>query len=164
MLTSNGGALLLGLADRATGLLRRLAGCFKDLRDPRYTRHGVESMVGQRVLGLALGYEDLNDHDALREDPVLRAVLGRLDGPLAGKSTLNRMELGAAGADRERHRRVKADFGGLDALLVDLFLERHGSGRRRRSCWTWTRRTRRCTAVRRAGSSTGTTASTATCR
>ena len=57
VLTSNGGALLLGLADRATGLLRRLAGCFEDFRDPRYTRHGVESMVGQRVLGLALGYE-----------------------------------------------------------------------------------------------------------
>ena len=95
-ITSEAGALLLGATDRMLGLTRRLAACFTDSRDPAYTEHTVETLVMQRVVGIALGYEDLNDHDELRHDPVLATLAGKLtasrsDGaPLAGKSTLNR--------------------------------------------------------------------------
>src|SRR6187399_3603291 len=81
-ITSDAGALLLGATDRVLGLTRRLAACFKDSRDPAYIEHTVETLVMQRVVGIALGYEDLNDHDELRHDPVMAV--------LAGKSTLNR--------------------------------------------------------------------------
>ena len=98
------GALLLGETDKAIGLIDRFAACFRDARNPDYVRHEVKTLVAQRVFGLALGYEDLNDHDELRGDPVLGVLLGKLDGAteapaaLAGKSTLNRLER----ADRER--------------------------------------------------------------
>src|SRR5712692_5699424 len=98
-ITSNGGALLLGQLDRGLGLVRRFAQCFRDRRDPRYVEHQVETLLGQRVFGLALGYEDLNDHDELRKDPTLAVLAGKLKParrencqPLAGKSTLNRIE------------------------------------------------------------------------
>ena len=128
-LTADGGALLMGLANQSVGLFRRVAACFSDHRDAAYVVHEVETLVGQRILGLTLGYEDLNDHDALRKDPLLGAVLGRLEKrrddcePLAGKSTLNRLELAAARLDR-KHRKVVADFGRFDALLAELFAER----------------------------------------
>src|SRR2546423_1444384 len=77
-ITSNAGALLLGQVDRGLGLVRRFAGCFIDRRDPRYVEHPVESLVGQRIFGLALGYEDLNDHDELRWDPILAVLTGKL--------------------------------------------------------------------------------------
>ena len=70
-ITSDAGALLLGATDRVLGLTRRLAACFKDSRDPAYTEHALETLVMQRVVGIALGYEDLNDHDQLRHDPTL---------------------------------------------------------------------------------------------
>src|SRR5215204_1112191 len=77
-ITSNGGALLVGQVDRGLGLMRRFAACFIDRRDPRYVEHQVETLVGQRVFGLVLGYEDLNDHDELRKDPTLAVLAGKL--------------------------------------------------------------------------------------
>ncbi len=105
-MTSDAGALLLGATDHATGLVERFAGCFSDGRSAGRVVHDVETMVGQRVFGTALGHEDVVDHDALRHAPVPGAVLGRLEArrrdcaPLAGKSTLNRLEHAPAGAHR----------------------------------------------------------------
>ena len=129
-LTSDGGAVLLREADRATGMLRRVAGCFTDHRDPARVTHSVAALVRQRVYGLALGYEDLNDHDQLRRDPLL-AVLAEADdltAPLAGKSTLNRLELsaGTVGAT-ERYKKITVDHAAIDRLLVTLFLEAHAT-------------------------------------
>ena len=70
-ITSNAGALLLGATDRAIGLVRRFTACFQDARAPERIEHGVATLVGQRVFGIALGHEDLIDHDQLRHDPVL---------------------------------------------------------------------------------------------
>src|SRR6185436_4282148 len=98
-ITSNAGALLLGQVDCGIGLVRRFASCFIDRRDPRFVEHQVDTLVGQRIFGLALGYEDLNDHDELRKDPTFAVLAGKLSPklrsdcePLAGKSTLNRLE------------------------------------------------------------------------
>ena len=97
-MTSDAGALLLGATDRATGLVERFSACFSDGRAADRVVHDVATLVGQRVFGIALGYEDVADHDELRRDPVLGAVPGRLEArrrdcePLAGKSTLNRLE------------------------------------------------------------------------
>ena len=97
-ITSDAGALLLGGADRAIRLIDRLAACFHDARDPGAIEHSLASLLRQRIFGLALGYEDLVDHDELRHDPVLAAVAGKLEAKrgtcaaLAGKSTLNRLE------------------------------------------------------------------------
>ena len=138
-LTSDGGALLLREVERATGILRQFAACFTDRRDPRRTEHTVATLVAQRVYALALGYEDLNDHDALRADPLLAAVVGVADPegaargrardvgkPLAGKSTLNRLELSAAAvADAERYKKIVVDHGAVDQLFVDTFLKAH---------------------------------------
>jgi Transposase DDE domain group 1 len=95
-ISSDGGAFLLRQTDRHLNVLSRLAECFLDGRNPLLVQHSIEEMLSQRVYGLALGYEDINDHEQLRSDPVLGIVAGRtdLDRPLAGKSTLNRMELG----------------------------------------------------------------------
>ncbi len=90
-LTSDAGALLLGATDRVIGLTRRLAACFTDARNPALVEHGVETLVMQRVVGIALGYEDLIDHDELRHDPVLATLAGKMAArrrdcaPLAGK-------------------------------------------------------------------------------
>ena len=98
-ITSDAGALLLGQADRAIRLTERFAACFADQRMPELVEHSVATMVAQRVIGIALGYEDLLDHDQLRRDPVLATLVGKLEArrsccaPLAGKSTLNRLEL-----------------------------------------------------------------------
>ena len=102
-LTTDGGSPLLRQVDRRIGLLRRFAGCFLDRRDPSRIEHSVAEMVSQRVYALALGYEDLNDHEQLRHDPLLGLLAGKreLDSPLAGKSTLNRLELSPA--DRSFH-------------------------------------------------------------
>ena len=106
MVSSDAGALLLGETDKAIGLIDRFAACFRDARHPDYVRHEVKTLVAQRVFGLALGYEDLNDHDQLRGDPVLGVLVGKLDGAaeapaaLAGKSTLNRLELAPVGSGR----------------------------------------------------------------
>ena len=98
-LTSDAGGLLLGAADQRLGLVRRIARCFRDARDPRLVEHSVATLIGQRVFGIALGYEDLNDHDELRHDPLMAVLAGKLEArredcaPVAGKSTLNRLEL-----------------------------------------------------------------------
>jgi hypothetical protein len=127
-LTSDGGAVLLREVDRVTGLLSQFAACFRDARDPARLTHPVAALVRQRVYGLALGYEDLNDHDQLRHDPLF-AVLAEaadLTAPLAGKSTLNRLELSAATvAEAERYKKIAVDHAAVDRLLVDVFLQAH---------------------------------------
>jgi Transposase DDE domain group 1 len=98
-ITSDAGGLLLGSTDRAIGLVERFAACFVDWRTPDHIEHSVGTLIGQRVFGIALGYEDLNDHDELRHDPLMATLAGKLAArrkdcaPLAGKSTLNRLEL-----------------------------------------------------------------------
>jgi hypothetical protein len=127
-LTTEGGSLLLRQADRKIGLLRRVAGCFSDYRQPERIEHRLEEMLAQRIYGLALGYEDLNDHEQLRQDPLLGVLAGKRDlgEPLAGKSTLNRLELTPAGPPAaERYNKISYCAEALDELLVDLFLEAH---------------------------------------
>ncbi len=127
--TSDAGALLLGATDRAIGLVERFAACFTDGRDAGLIEHTVETMVAQRVFGVALGYEDLVDHDQLRHDPVLATLVGKLRArrkgcaPLAGKSTLNRLE--HAPRAPSRYNRIGHDGAAIERLLVDLFLEAH---------------------------------------
>lgn len=123
-ITSNGGVVLLAAADRATGLSGRLAACFTDLRLGPAVRHSVADLLRQRIFGIALGHEDLIDHDALRDDPALAAVLDKPGGRLAGKSTLNRMEhAGKIGQDR--HHKLDHDASAIERLFVDLFLDGH---------------------------------------
>jgi hypothetical protein len=109
-ISSDAGALLLGATDRAIRLVERFAACFADGRTPSRVAHELPTLIGQRVFGIALGYEDLIDHDELRRDPVLGAVLGKLEAkraglaPLAGRSTLNRLERrGPARPERHVH-------------------------------------------------------------
>ena len=129
-ITSDAGALLLGATDRAIGLVRRFAACFVDQRSAEQVEHTLQTLVGQRVFALALGYEDLVDHDTLRHDPVLAAVTGKLSArrsgcaPLAGKSTLNRLEHAPAGA-ATRYHKVGHDGAAIERLFVDLFLDAH---------------------------------------
>jgi len=129
-ITSDAGALLLGAADRAIGLVERFAGCFQDGRDPERVEHEVATLIGQRVFGIALGYEDLIDHDAIRHDPALAVLAGKLQArrsdcaPLAGKSTLNRLEHAPAGGPGRYHK-IGHDGAAIEALFVDLFLEAH---------------------------------------
>ena len=129
VMTSDAGALLLGATDRAIGLVDRFAACFSDGRAASRVVHDVATLVGQRVFGIALGYEDLIDHDALRHDPVLGVVLGRLEArrpgcaPLAGKSTLKRLEHAPSGD--HRYRRIGHEPEAIETLFVDLFLDAH---------------------------------------
>jgi hypothetical protein len=125
---SDGGALLLGEVERQTGMLHRFAACFSDQRDPSRIEHTVEQLIRQRIYALALGYEDLNDHDRLRHDPLLAALSGKLEPTqelLAGKSTLNRLELTRppAEAGQRRYQRILFDPESADQLLVQLFVE-----------------------------------------
>jgi Transposase DDE domain group 1 len=123
-ITSNGGVALLGAADKAIGLSARLARCFRDLRLADAVKHGLVDLLRQRLFGLALGYEDLIDHDALRFDPGLTAVLDKPCGQLAGKSTLNRLEhAGKIGLDR--HHKLDHDGAAIARLPIDIFLEAH---------------------------------------
>ena len=128
-ITTDAGALLLGATDKVLGLTRRLAACFKDSRNPAFTEHAVETLLMQRVVGIALGYEDLNDHDQLRHDPVMAVLAGKLAAsradcaPVAGKSTLNRLELSRD--EPTRYHKIAADTGAIEALFVDLFLDAH---------------------------------------
>jgi hypothetical protein len=128
-ITSDAGALLLGQTDRVIRLTERFAACFADARTPELVEHTVETLVMQRVIGIALGYEDLNDHDHLRCDPVLAVLAGKLEArradcaPLAGKSTLNRLEL-SRGAPTRYHR-ISHDAAAIETLFVDLFLDAH---------------------------------------
>jgi hypothetical protein len=122
--SSDGGALLLREVERRINLLGRLAGCFRDGRNPDLIEHKLSEMLSQRIYGLALGYEDLNDHEQLRSDPLLGLLTGKrkLDEPLAGKSTLNRLELvGRTG----RYHKIGYSAEAIDRLLVDLYIDSH---------------------------------------
>jgi hypothetical protein len=128
-MTSNAGALLLGGVDRAIRLFERLAGCFEDRRQAGLVEHSVRTLVTQRVVGIALGYEDLNDHDELRHDPILAVLAGKLEAgrrdcaPVAGKSTLNRLELSRP--EPSRYKKIRVLPAKIEGLFVDLFLEAH---------------------------------------
>src|SRR5216684_5599367 len=128
-ITSDAGALLLGATDRAIRLIGRFADCFIDRRRPELVEHLVPTLVGQRVFGIALGYEDINDHDELRHDPVMAVLAGKLQAgradcaPVAGKSTLNRLELSREAATR--YHKIAHDRAAIENLFVTLFLEAH---------------------------------------
>ncbi len=138
-ITSDAGALLLREVDRATATIQQFAECFTDHRDPDLIEHSVAELVGQRVYGIALGYEDLNDHDDLRHDPLLATLVGKVDPtgqdrqrerdrgkPLAGKSTLNRLELTLPDADREsRYKKIVINEDAVDRFFIDTFLQAH---------------------------------------
>jgi hypothetical protein len=128
-ITSDAGALLLGAADHAIRLTERFAACFHDVRRQDLIEHKVVTLVGQRVFGIALGYEDLNDHDDLRHDPMMAVLAGKLEArrkecaPVAGKSTLNRLELSRL--EPTRYHRISHNAIAIKRLFVDLFLEAH---------------------------------------
>jgi hypothetical protein len=127
-ISSDGGALLLRETDRKIKLLRRFSQCFLDGRNPALVEHRIEQMLAQRVYGLALGYEDLNDHEQLRHDPLLGVLAGKAEPgkeALAGKSTLNRMELGDGTPNR--YKKITFWREAIDDLLVDVFLEAHSA-------------------------------------
>jgi hypothetical protein len=138
-ITSDGGLVLLERVDRRFGLMRRFANCFVDHRDPGLIEHELEELLRQRVLGICCGYEDLNDHAALRDDPLMAAVVGKADPlgrdrrerkdkghPLASPSTLNRLELTPADANADsRYRKVVYDAEKVADLFVELFLDAH---------------------------------------
>ncbi len=146
-ITSNGGALVLKKLEARMGMVRRFAACFTDYRKADQVEHPLLDLIMQRVFGLALGYADLNDHDDLRRDPMLAVALGKDDvkgeqrrraqdrgKALAGKSTLNRLELTAPDydgssrqkdSDKPETKKIVVDPESIDALLVDLFLEAH---------------------------------------
>jgi hypothetical protein len=125
-MSTDGGALLLRAVDRKVRLMQRVADCFTDARDPQRVEHTLAELLAQRIYGLALGYEDLNDHEELRHDPLLGVLAGKrkLEEPLAGKSTLNRLELTPAG-EPHRYHKITYSAEALDALLVEIFLEAH---------------------------------------
>jgi hypothetical protein len=138
-ITSDAGGLLLREVEAKTGILRRFADCFTDHRDPERVEHTVSELMAQRIFALALGYEDLNDHDALRHDPLLAVLVGKADPTgrdrrrredrgksLAGKSTLNRLELTPVGADeKSRYKKVVARHRDIENFFVEMFLSLH---------------------------------------
>jgi len=138
-ITSDAGGLILREVEQRTGILKKFAACFVDYRDPEAIEHPVEDLVAQRTYGLCLGYEDLNDHDELRADPLLAVMVGKRDPKgeqrrevrdrgkaLAGKSTLNRLELTGADADTgERYKKIAMQQEQIDRLTVDHFLDAH---------------------------------------
>src|SRR5512135_629298 len=138
-ITSDGGALLLRKTEELTAIIHQFAACFTDHRNPDLVEHSVTELVAQRVYGLALGYEDLNDHDDRRRDPLLATVVGKDDPTgqtrqrrrdrgkaLAGKSTLNRLELTPVGAGKDsRYKKVTCKTHDIERLLVTLFLQAH---------------------------------------
>ena len=144
-ITSDAGGLLLREVEERTGIIQRLAGCFTDHRDEELIEHSVEELLRQRIFGLALGYEDLNDHDRLRYDPLLATLAGKRDPSggdrlrerdrgkaLAGRNTLNRLELTPRGADaKSRYKKIVADQGRIESLFVDVFLQLHPKPPRR---------------------------------
>src|SRR5690348_5203493 len=129
LVTSDAGALLLGATDRAIGMIDRFARCFHDVRQANLIEHSVATLVGQRVFAIALGYEDLNDHDELRHDPLMAVLAGKLSAkredcaPVAGKSTLNRLELSQL--EPTRYHKISHNPMAIKHLLVDVFLDAH---------------------------------------
>jgi hypothetical protein len=140
-ITSDAGGLLLREVEKRTGIIAQFAACFRDHRQGERIEHRVEELVAQRVYGLALGYEDLNDHEELRRDPLLGVLAEKADPSgesrarardqgkaLAGKSTLNRLELTAAEVQKgERYKKIGLDFAAVDRLLGEIFIQAHGA-------------------------------------
>src|SRR6201997_1006242 len=128
-ITSDAGALLLGATDRTIGMMNRFAACFNDERRADLIEHEVATLVSQRVFAIALGYEDLNDHDELRHDPMMAVLAGKLSAkredcaPVAGKSTLNRLELSKL--EPTRYHKISHNPVAIKNLPVDLFVESH---------------------------------------
>ena len=138
-ISSDAGGLLLRELEKRFGILKRFSGCFRDYRDPQRIEHSVETLIGQRVYGMALGYEDLNDHDSLRHDVVMGVLCEKVDPrghdrarerdqgkPIAGKSTLNRLELTPEGAnEKSRYKKIVAEAEKIDDLMVDIYIQSH---------------------------------------
>jgi len=134
-ITSDAGGLLLREVELRTGIVQQFAACFTDYRDPELIEHPVEDLLGQRLYGMCLGYEDLNDHDRLRSDPALAVMVGKKDPKgehrrekrdrgkaLAGKSTLNRLELTKREVSfEERYKKISVDTDAVDQVMVDVF-------------------------------------------
>ena len=135
-ITSNAGAVLLRQIDSRIGLSRQLAACFTDARNQEQIEHSLETLVAQRIHGIAPGYEDLNDHDELRHDPVVGLLSGKLEARrtdcavLAGKSTLNRLEH-APRDNNDRYRRIAVNDDALKQLFVNLFIQANKTAPRR---------------------------------
>ena len=137
MISSDAGGLVLREVERCFGILKRFAGCFQDHRDPRRTEHSLKTLISQRVYAIALGYEDLNDHDSLRHDVVMGVLCEKSDPTgservrkrdqgkaIAGKSTLNRLELTPEDADeKSRYKKIVADGEQIDDLMVDVYIQ-----------------------------------------
>lgn len=144
-ITTDAGAVLLREVEKRLGIVRQFAACFTDHRDGRFVEHSVEELIGQRVYGLALGYEDLNDHEDLREDPLLATVTGKRDPSgqdrlrerdrgkaLAGKSTLNRLELtGQQVEPKERYKKIVAEWEKIQRYFVAVYLQRYETAPKR---------------------------------
>src|SRR6266704_1669552 len=128
-ITTEGGGLLLREVEKRIGIVRQFAACFRDYRNADLIEHTVEELVAQRVYGLALGYEDLNDHEELRKDALLAVLVEKSDPVgevLAGKSTLNRLELTPSTASaKARYKKIVADHAAVDRLFVEVFLAAH---------------------------------------
>jgi hypothetical protein len=120
-LSSDGGVLLLRELDRSLGLTRSVAACFQDRRHPDLVTHTVPELIAQRIFGLALGYEDLNDHRSLRHDPLLAAAAGKVEAtePLASAPTLNRLEI-TVDRPASRYHKITPEPVRLEALLLQL--------------------------------------------
>ncbi len=139
MITSDAGGLLLREVNQTFGVIRQFAACFRDHRQPELIEHPLEQLLAQRVMGIALGYEDLNDHDELRHDPLMALLSGRDDltggrrrrerdrgQALAGRNTLNRLELTPAGANESsRYKKIVACHADIERFFVDIFLQVH---------------------------------------
>jgi hypothetical protein len=136
-ISSDAGGLLLREVERCFGILKRFSACFRDYRDPQRTEHSIETLISQRVYGIALGYEDLNDHDSLRHDVVMGVLCERSDPrgserarerdqgkAIAGKSTLNRLELTPEDAnEKSRYKKIVAQGEQIDDLMVDVYIQ-----------------------------------------
>jgi hypothetical protein len=140
-ITTDAGGLLLRETEQATGIIRQFAECFDDYRDPEKTEHTLLQLLSQRIYALALGYEDLNDHDQLRHDPLLAVLVGKPEPlgqdrvsprdrgkALAGKSTLNRLELTPVRAHaKSRYKKIVARRERLQPFFVNVFLQAHAT-------------------------------------
>src|SRR6266436_1688532 len=166
-ITSDAGALLLGATDRAIKMMDRFASCFHDVRRRELIEHEVATLVGQRVFEIALGYEDLNDHDELRHDPMMAVLAGKLEArredcaPVAGKSTLNRLELSRL--EPTRYHKISHNPMAIRRLSWTCSWRRTGD-LRSRSSLILIRPMPRCTGSKRVGSSTAITTAIATYR
>jgi DDE family transposase len=138
-ITSDAGVLLLREVERRTGLIAGLGRCFTDYRDARWIEHTVEELLAQRLFGMCLGYEDLNDHDQLRADPMLAVAVNKPDPlgmnrrqesdkgkALAGKSTLNRLELGKSDGP-DTYKKILMHENQIDAWIVRAYIDAHES-------------------------------------